>query len=206
MFAILLLALHSANQPSCLDAALRDIPKRGPDAAFRYSCISEKDQSYRAVWDSASVALSFCPEARGIFKAAGDKPLEALRRTGDSCGTLHTKQLEGFKASEALRVKDSLKEVEKERKETERRKNTARTHFAAHKPAIQKTLLSCIRQEYKDLDSLQLESVESLDQNLYRVIWKAKTSDGNEETTVKKVTLENNVCFFEDDLPETPEE
>jgi hypothetical protein len=206
MFAILLLALHSASQPSCLDAALRDIPKRGPDAAFRYSCITEKVQSYRATWDSAAVALTFCPEAREIFKTAGDKPQDALRRTGDSCGTLHAKQLEGFKASEALRIRDSLKEVEKERKDVERRKSTARNLFATRRTAIQKALLACIRQEYKDLDSLQLDSVESLDQNLYRVVWKAKTSEGNEETTTKKVTLENNVCFFEDDLPETPEE
>jgi len=197
MFAFLLLVLHSASQPSCLDAALRDIPKRGPDAAFRYACITEKDQALRPAWDSVSVA---------VFKTSGDEPRTALLRTGDSCEILHAKQLASFRAGEALRIRDSLKEIEKERKEVERRKSNARQQLAAHKAAVQKSLLACIRQEYPELDSLQLSTVESVDQGLYRVAWQAKSGEGPVETTTKKVTMENNACLFEDDLPEAPEE
>lgn len=206
MFAFLLFVLHSASQPSCLDAALRDIPKRGPDAAFRYACITEKDQALRPAWDSVSVAVSLCPEAKAIFKTSGDEPRTALLRTGDSCEILHAKQLASFRAGEALRIRDSLKEIEKERKEVERRKSNARQQLAAHKAAVQKSLLACIRQEYPELDSLQLSTVESVDQGLYRVAWQAKSGEGPVETTTKKVTMENNACLFEDDLPEAPEE
>lgn len=204
MLALLLWILPAASTPSCLEYALAGIPRRGVEKAFDYACVTEPDQAFREAWNRHADALSECPEARDRFKADSGTPMEALERTGAGCGAAHAKELAKLRAQESRRVRDSLALAEREAKEVRRRKAAAKARFATRKAAVEKELRTCILQDHRDLDSLAILALEPLDKDLYRMVWQAKDPKGRTETNPVKVTLENGVCFFEDDLPDEP--
>jgi hypothetical protein len=182
-----------------LDQTFREIGRRSVEDAVRYGCFRMEDQAFHPVWNDGLAVLSLCPEAGTLFAQDTNAPMESLKQVLAKCGAIHAKGLATRDAERKRQTRDSLKALERTRRDSLARVALAKKRYATGKKAILATLTSCIEQLDTTRKSvLAIKEVVPLDASLYRITW-TESLDERETPFRKKVTLENGVCFFEDE-------